>query len=283
MDIIETDALPYEPYKIVMRDAVTRMATREQLDASLRVCIPDDENTQAHLLAYQSGKAWANAIASKFADSLNGVFVRAIELLRGEEKIDAKVCSNLADVALSNTEKLDKTTIVALHDVIAEKSKRSKAVSLLETDPRTADCFTIIQSLESTNPIEAHVQKNIVWDDASAKLRNVIKTGLRFADSNEVCSPDVLVYILSTYARSIPKHAEVRNINDWRKDCLRYGNAVHQIEDVDNVARALDQTELLSALASLVTADKQEYAAIVPYAIYADEQHAQRLIGLINK
>lgn len=283
LEKIETNALPYEPCKIVMRDAETRMATREQLDVSLRVCIPDDENTQAHLLAYQTGKAWANAITSQFANNLNGVFVRAIELLRGEEKLDAKVCSNLVDVALSSIDKLDKTTIVALHDVIAEKNKRSKAVSLLETDPRAAECFTKGPVLESTNPIESFVQENMVWDDAAAKLRKVIKKGVKYVDSDEVCSPDVLVYVLATYARSIPKHAEVRDIKDWRKDCLRFNKAVHRIEPVDRVAAALDQAELLDTLASLVTAGKQEYAAIVPYALYANEKHVQRIIGLINK
>ena len=286
---------------VTLPDAYLR--TTDQLDASLCRCLPDDVDTMAHVLAFQQGKSWANAVGEKAKSKSPEVLERAIALLANEEKVNARVAANLVWFALDQANRLEEEHFQALHRLASKGSKRrTKALSMLEEDSRSAMFFNTCDRDSATDeskkmhPAEALVAQKMVWDKVSLKLKKKLKKGVKFAGSDETSSPDVLNYLISEYARITPgrvhitvepgnPHVNIEGFGDYRK---AYWIGACYCPEADEVARALDQRALSDALGELVGEGLWESRSFVPealtaYARYADEVHVSKLVTYINK
>ena len=243
------------------------LKTTDQLDTSLCRCLPDDVDTMAHVLAFQQGKSWANAVGENAKSKSPEVLERAIALLANEEKVNAKVAANLVGFALDQANRLEEEHFQALRRLVSRGSKRrTKALSMLEEDPRSAMFFNVggrdLVTVESKeiHPAEALVAQKMVWDKVSLKLKQKLKKGVKFAASDETSSPDVLNYIISAYARITPervhitvepgnRYVNVSGYGDYRK---AYWEGAKYCPEADEIAEALDRKALADALGELV-------------------------------
>ena len=279
------------------------LKTTDQLDTSLCRCLPDDVDTMAHVLAFQQGKSWANAVGENAKSKSPEVLERAIALLANEEKVNAKVAANLVGFALDQANRLEEEHFQALRRLVSRGSKRrTKALSMLEEDPRSAMFFNVggrdLVTVESKeiHPAEALVAQKMVWDKVSLKLKQKLKKGVKFAASDETSSPDVLNYIISAYARITPdrvhitvepgnRYVNVGGYGDYRK---AYWQGPQFCPEADEIAEALDGKDLVESLGELVGESLWDLKSLVPealtaYARYADDAHAGKLISHINK
>lgn len=290
------------------RDAVVTLPegclrTSDQLDSSLAICLPNDVEDMACVLAFQQGKTWANAVGKKAETQTPEVLDRAMELLSNEKRINAKVAANLVEFALDHQRQVREEQFLALRELITRGSKRrTKALTMLEEDPRVAAYFAsdeVEPSREAPGPsnsVEALVASKMVWDDVSLKLRKKLKKGVKLAGSDAVSSPDVLNYIISAYARITPErvhitvepgnpYVNIEGVGDYRK---AYWIGACFCPEADEIAKALDRTALADALGELVAEGLWEDKKLVPealtaYARYADEAHVSKLVTYINK
>lgn len=279
------------------------LRTGNQLDASLALCLPDDAETMAYVLAFQQGKTWANAVGKKAGTQASEVLDQAMGLLSGEKKVNAKVAANLVEFALNHSRRIQKERFLALRELISRGNKRkTKALAMLEEDPRVAAYFVSDDAEPArevsgpSSPVEALVAAKMLWDDVSLKLRKKLKKGVKLAGLDVVSSPDVLNYIISAYARITPErvhitvepgnpYVNIEGFGDYRK---AYWIGACFCPEADEVAKALDKTALADALGELVAEGLWEDKKLVPealtaYARYADEAHVATLVTYINK
>lgn len=261
--------------------------SREPLGKTLRKYIPDDIDAYAHVLVYQSGKMWAEAVSDAIGDPQDAktVFDRALDLVKAEESIDGSVAACLVEFSLANAKTMGKKRIQSLHDVLEGKAApKAKAFKVLKDDPRAAMLLSADKKNQGGNPVDDLVSKTIKWDSVSLAVKKSVKAGVRCADSNDVCSPDALVLIISEYARTAPG---VRHCPSTLRT-HPYWQSAKYLEKADKVAAMLDSDALSDALGALVSDDLRTTAklcgdALWAYARYANEAHAQRLIALAEE
>lgn len=265
--------------------------TRDRIDPSLGTWLPDDAETLAYILAFQTGKQWAGLLRLNTIGREAEVLEQALELLADKAKLENSVAANLVEFALEHADEIGARRLHALRDLVAKGNKRrTKILDGFEEDPRAAKYFAsnLVSSnpvaAASTNPVEVQVAKKMKWDAVSLKLKKMIKNGVRYSDSDEVCSPDVLNYIVSAYARIMPERKDVY-ASDYRK---AYSHQVQFFDDADEIAAALDRKELVVTLDEYIGEDlwdnkKRAPEVLYAYARYADDGHATKLVFYINK
>lgn len=116
--------------------------TKDKIDASLGVCLPDDVESLAYVLAFQSGKRWDNVLKQKARRREGKLFDCAIGLLSGDWEVDSSAAKNLTAYALENTTRIGKGRILVLHDTVAAgDSHCARLAKKLEGDARTKAFF----------------------------------------------------------------------------------------------------------------------------------------------
>ena len=250
-----------------LRVPLDEVRTDAPLPAQLAWYCPKlTDEARAYIILFQTAKAWKDTakkgVTAKNADAAVSA---AAALISRQKKLSAKAGTQAVEFALERLGNVSAQTLQELAAALAEK-KCKKALAKLLADPAAAAKLGSERAAPK-NPVEELVQKNWVFDDDVKKLLSLIKTGVRYAGSEEVSSPEAVVFVMTAYARQVP--------NDTEADDP--GLVIRADKAADDVAASLERSELLALLEQLVY-EKNEPRAIAALARYGGERQAEELI-----
>lgn len=202
------------------------------------------------LAIHQTTKAWKEAVEQNIksldkADFFAGMLDLAVDL----KKIPKATGMNLVEFVQRWTAEIPSEQICRLREILAGK-KCTAAVEAMDADPQLKKSLSGESESPKRlckNPIEQLVRDN--WS-ASKLVRNLqqrIRTGIAYRESEEICDPDVLVYILASYAEQLDD--SVRFYSLYKTAYVK--SSIHSL--ADQVAAALDRETFLNFLESYAT------------------------------
>ena len=212
------------------------------------------ENVAARFF-FQPGKKWQVGIAQGIQEVDQPQLIRAMcSILRSSGS--EKMAGMFTDFVLNDLEKLRLEELKeaysavknggykALKKLVLDVSFQEKWLSL--SDPEEA------QKSNAINPIEDLVNKNWKTTEATNKLRKIIKDGIQYKGSDEICPPSVLVFLVNEYAGQLVNPA---SLPIWNYQTAYVGDL--QFSEIgDQVAGALETEQLREKLEALAYAEK---------------------------
>ena len=221
----------------------------------------------AHLILFQKTplwKAWKNA--DKLTDPAE-VFEQMIMLVQGQKFEYKKISAPIADYILRYQTKLPTEQILAMLTLF--KGKKCKEIDALEKD--TALQAHLAGETLIVNPIEEEAQKILKRVGVDSDVEKVIKKGVLYLDSKEHCSREVLISILSYYAKEWKRCA--KNVSGYGMpvNMLQDVSKVQIDPDVDRIAETLNKRELSVFLEKLISGSAYR-PFLLSWARFADEQ-----------
>ncbi len=274
----------FSSLKVVFEEGYAQ--TKEKISADYVNEVPvDNARDCAYIALYQFVKKWTERVISYMGESTenSNAVVREILEILGEETNEQVIEKSLETVMLS-LEVIDHDLLKAYYDLLNEKqasgvlkelSKDKRAHAILFGTKNDGDTE---ETSECSNPIEEEVKSLWQINDSTAKLADIITKGIRYRDSNEICSAQVLKYVIASYAQ------QQAGANRCRSECdLEYVEVVFQ-EDADRIAEALNREDLQEVLETLAFNEKPwENGYIIPFARFASPQQISKLISFIGK
>ena len=234
----------------------------------------------AHALLYQSAKAWQEQIRSRVKEEwgLAEEIVRSVNDLLAEAKRPKKAAwTQAVNFVLEQLEGLETATVQRFVQVCREK--KCPLLSDLESDAgirkRLSEGGGAGGETAAQHP--EHPVEQMVWEQWKVtpvvkKLQKLVKQGVRYADSEEKCSKEAVIWLIA-----FPNDADaaIYYMSDYRKTLL----AIEQ--NLDPIAAGLNRTDLMTLLDEKIfvprlTKDVQLF--IPAYCRYADEEQMQKLL-----
>ena len=212
------------------------------------------ENVAARFF-FQPGKKWQVGIAQGIQEVNQSKLIRAMRNIlccKGNEKM----AGSFIDFVLNDLEKLGLEELKEAYAVI--KTGGYKALKKLVLDVSFQEKWLSLSNPEQTekpdamNPIEELVNKNWKTTEATNKLKKIVKDGIRYKGSDEVCPPSVLVFLVNEYASQLVNPAKLP-IGNYQ---TAYVRGLQFSEIGDQVAGALEMEQLREKLEALAYADK---------------------------
>ncbi|MCR5137083.1 MAG: leucine-rich repeat protein [Oscillospiraceae bacterium] len=206
-------------------------------------------------MLYQSGKLWKDALTDAAEKADKAAIIRVMLHLL-EEEGGEKPAAKIAGTVLDYLEELDieemkgayavlrKGNYKALRNLVLDEGFQNKWLKLTGKEDRA--------ETGSKNPIEELAEKNWRTTDAVKKLRKFVKEGIRYRDSDSICPPNVLIFLVSEYADQLdePEKLPIRLYDTY------YPQGIHISETADQIAAALDTEQLREKLEFLAYLDK---------------------------
>ena len=222
------------------------MAVREELPSYYIEYFENTVKTPEILAArilYQSGKQWNETltIAAQDVDKA-GIILAMMDIV--EKSAEVKFAAKLAETVLDYLEELETDTLIAAYSVL--RKGRFKALRKLVLDEGFQNKWLEKSENKSLSSAEKLVKEHWKTTDATKKLRTVINKGVRYRGSDHVCSPNVLIFIVSEYASQLEGHSDLP-IGLYEV----YYVQCHFSDIADRVAAELDPDELRSRLEEL--------------------------------
>ena len=262
---------------VVMPDAAKRMATADQLNPSLTICLPEDCESLAYVLAFQNHANWMKAIDAKCSQEIAGeVLEKALSLLSGKE-LTAKKASQLVDFALIHLDSLDPSNINDLHGLLKDGGRRlSKALVRFEGDPRVELSNPVIQEKELAPEVEPLVASLLVDHHVRPKLKTLIRKGLPLANGSGISSPEAVQLLVELCV--VPKKG-VRTVRYSSTDYHRCNFLSERDElgrQINELAALLDRDALSECLVQLFY-DQHTNEALVALCRFGNDDAVKRL------
>ena len=214
----------------------------------------------AHFALFGPEQSMIKKIAG---DNTDAAVQRIANILR-EEETAARLGSAAVKFTLSYLPDVEPETLRALAAVLEEK-KCTAALKKLRTDPAAAAKLDE-KGTEREHPLEMLVQKNRVDDDVTKKLQKVVGSGVRYAGTDEISSPEAVVFVIAAYARQVPDYRNGYVTMLFRTDAK-----------ADKAAAYLDRNELLALLERIVY-EQDEPQGIAALARYGGEKQITELL-----
>ena len=235
----------------------------------------------AYVLLYQGAKAWQREVQSRIQKQpklAEGV-VSVITRLLAEEKRPKKAeWEQAVDFVLENQEYIGTESLQAFYDVAREK--KCPVLANMESDfgLRGRLAAKIGQEVETAtqspeNPAERLVSEQWKVTPMVKHLQGMVKQGVRYVDSEELCSKEVLIWLIA----SARVQTNVNMFCNNRKEILESLK-----QNVDPIADGLDQTALMEFLETMVFSDTDTELFIPAYCRYADERQMERIIQQVK-
>ena len=228
----------------------------------------------AYVVLYQGGKAWQEAVQGRVGQdpTLAEDVVLALNRLLTEEKRPKKAEWERAAAFVLKRQKQVKTeTLQAFCDLAREK--KSPVLTDLESDSGVRRRITLGSGQETQaaaqapeNPVERMVFERWKTTPTVKKLQKLVKQGVRYAGSEELCSKDALIWLA---ARPVDALEELEDVDEVLN--------VFQ-KELDPIAAGLDRTALMEFLDTMVFSGSNIKLFIPAYCRYADEEQMEKLV-----
>ena len=242
--------------------------TKESLSGDFaRGSIKTTDTGLAHLFLFQSSplwKAWKNASDIKQPAV---VFEQMLSLLRNTEKPDAKLGKPIADYIVRFRTKLPREKIQEMLTLFS--NVKSKEINALQKDASLQDYLAGKE--ESSNPAEEAAVALLDRIGMDPAVEKAISKGIHYRDSDVVCSRELLIAIISYYAKEWKRCAESLTGEIGTTEVLQDASKIRIDPDVDQIASALDPKEL-SAFLERRIAGSTYRTFLLSWARFADEE-----------
>ena len=244
----------------------------------------NNETDCAYIAVYQTGKKWSEKITAYMGagtDKTNAVIREMIQLLSDET--DVKIIANSLEAVMAAIDVADHELIKSLYSVILEK-KASKALKLLTENKKVQAILSgeadeePVNGKDSLNPVEEEVKTLWKINNSTKKLADIVTRGIRYRDSEEICSDQVLKFVIAEYAEELDGNE--RFVSLYKTGFV---NTVFN-EKADQIADALNREDLQEVLEGIALTEKHwKDGYLIPFARFASPAQISKLTASMNK
>ena len=233
----------------------------------------------AYVVLYQGTKAWQEALKGRIGKDptlAEDVVLALNRLLTGEIQIKKAEWERAAAFVLKWQEKVKTGTLQAFYDLA--KEKKAPVLADLEGDSGVRKRITLAggqTAQDAAQPPENPVEK-LVWEQWKVtptvkKLQKLVKQGVRYAGSEELCSKEALIWLV---AFMVDAQAEFEYMTT--KNAARILESIRK--NLDPIAAGLDRAALMEFLDMMVFSGTNIKLFIPAYCRYADEEQMGKLV-----
>ena len=176
---------------------------------------------------------------SKFSDP-EAALASILNFLSMQTKINKQTGKDIGEFIIKYSEVLSQNIIQRAISILDEK--KCLATADLKKTPE------IIQALNGAgheeNPVESKVKSYLKGMEVDDRIESVIKKGVPYAESSDLCSRNVIVYLISAYP--------------FNQEQILREKQLKLNEQADQVAAVLDKKELSKLLTKLVNGSNFE-------------------------
>ena len=207
-----------------------------------------DQTDLQWLAIHQTAKIWKETVETQVlplnkADFFQGM----LELLADLNKLPKATGMNALEFVQRWSPELRPEQIRSLREILVSKKCTAPAAAL-DADPRLQAALSgeaAGQEQGEIHPIEQLVRENWVNSKLFRDMQQRIKKGIAYRDSDRICHPDVLVFVVASYAQQLDE-----NVRFYSMYKTEYVRAAKQ-PMADQVAEALDPDALRDFLEEL--------------------------------
>lgn len=235
----------------------------------------------AYSIMYQSGKTWDDAIdrfCKKKENDVCQMVFKLVDLIKQGQKENG--VKKATEFVLKYIDRLDGKAVKAFYQALFET--KSAALSILINDLQAQNMLLDGQLLPAgktvektySNPIEKIVSENWKASDATKKLQSIITSGIKYADSEEVSSPEAVIMVIALYAEQLDDAP-----NYYSKYKTSYVRT-HFNEVADQIAEGLNKEELQELLEDLAYNERyQKDGYLLPFGRFASLSQISALMA----
>ena len=238
----------------------------------------------AHALLYQSAKAWQNAVRERITESPSlAVEVARVmtELLAAAKRPKKAEWERACAFVLERQKKIGGEALQAFYDLAREK--KAPVLADLEKDSGVRKRLLKVggDGAETAAQPPEHPVERMVWEQWKVtpvvkKLQKLVKQGVRYADSEEKCSKEAVIWLIAANSEVEIRYGSIGFLFGEYDDAQLTFN-----HGADQIAAGLNRTDLMALLdekifAPHLTKDIQLF--IPAYCRYADEEQMQKLL-----
>lgn len=237
------------------------------------------------IAVHQTAKAWKEAV-EQYILTLNKseFFQGMLDIIAQLNKIPKATGMNVVEFVQTWSAELTGQQIRTLREILLSK-KCSAAVNAMDTDPRLQPALSgedILREKSCGHPIEQLVRDNWVSSKLVRDIQRRVKAGVAYQDNGKVCDPDVLVFILASYAATMDDSAKYYSLYK-----TAYVRAV-RLPLADQVAAALDQKAFQDFLEAFAADDNGGYlpaldGSLLALGRYASPAQISKLISSMRE
>ncbi len=260
-----------------LRMPLDALRTDHQIPAQLAQFFPQlTVEETVYILLFQTHRVWREkAEAGVTEENADQILESMTRLIRERTKLSDKAMVRAAEF-VEKAADIRTETLRALEAALEEK----KGDAALEIVRRTLTERDKLGGKSSApkNPTEALVQEKWIVSETVKRLKGEIKSGIPYVGSEELSSPEAVIFVISAYVKQIPERRKGIRIGEYKSGYfpLQVNTAA------DQVAAALDREALLKQLELLVY-DKEKMDCVAALGRYADEARAATLVTWIRK
>ena len=243
----------------------------------------NSETDCAYIAIYQTGKKWAEKVTAYMGsgtDNTNAVIREMVRLLK--EETDEKVIVNSIQPVIAAIEVVDHELFKSFYDVVYEKQTVKAIKQLIENSKVQSillgELGVTEDGQDNINPVELEVKSLWKINNTTKKLADIIINGIRYKDSDEKCSDQVLKYVIAEYAEELD--GRERFVSEYKAGFV---NTAFK-EDADRIAATLNQGDLQEVLESIALTEKHwKDGYLIPFARFASPEQISKLVADMNK
>lgn len=233
----------------------------------------------AYVVLYQGAKAWQEAVRKRVTKSPSlavEVAQTMTDLLAAEKRPKKAEWERAAAFVLERQEQIGAKALQTFYDLAREK--KAPVLSDLEGDSGMRKRITLeggqtaqVAAQPPENPVEKLVWEQWKVTPTVKKLQKLVKQGIPYAGSKELCSKEALIWLVASMV-DVQAEIQYKSISDYRKILA----SIQQ--NLDPVAAGLDRTALMEFLDTMVFSGTNVKLFIPAYCRYADEEQMGKLV-----
>ena len=251
--------------------AGTITETNEALSGELaRGSIKTTDAGLAHLILFQRTplwKTWKNTVNINDPET---IFEHMLTIARAMDKPDTKLGGPIADYIFKYKNKLPKEKVQSMLSLF--KGLKCKEINALLDDPYFNDSLS--DSKVPVNPVEADAASLLEHIDADPNVVKAVSKGIHYRDSKAICSREVLIAIISYYAKEWKRCAESvesEMIMGSYVEILENASLIAIDPTIDRIAASLNEKELSAFLEKKISGPSYR-TFLLSWARFADEE-----------
>ena len=238
-----------------------------------------DGEDLAYAVLYQGSKTWQKEVHERVAKARTlaaDVVSVMTDLLAAANRPKKAEWERATALVLARQKQIGAETLQAFYDLAREK--QAPVLPDLERDSGLRKRISMGSGQEEgqaaqlpENPVERLVVKQWKVTPTVKKLQKLVKQGVRYAGSKELCSREALIWLVAFMADA---QADIRyKAADSDRRLLA---AIRQ--NLDPIAAGLDRTDLMEFLDIMVFSGVNAKLFIPTYCRYADEEQMEKLV-----
>lgn len=249
---------------------------------SLHICFwqlmqQSTERDLAYIAIHQVAKAWRQKLEKLItAQNARAVLGHLHDIISSNKRLAVKQSQGVVDFVSRFFRLLAEEDLNKTYQLLEKKGGKS-ALSVWQKNPALPD-------MSSSGPVVAHpieqlVQENFRISSLTKKLQKAVKRGVVYKDSNLVCSPNVLIYIIKKTYEMVPTSAYIGyegHEKVWNNSFLKNVQKMRNEMVLEPVIASLDQNALRDCLQDLTEKDKLPYA-VTAFAMICTEEQMKKL------